>query len=128
MRWLILPFVLALAACDNPLSPEQRIAGTYDLESINATPLPYEIFGVLITSGSLEMRSEGTFTARTTTTYEDWETGQLVTENSVDNGRFTITDDRVRLTDDDGEQTDATFDGRIIRIDAGIITAVYRKR
>jgi hypothetical protein len=119
---------LALAGCDNPLTPEERVAGMYDLESINAQPLPYEMFGVVITEGSLELFPHGTYTGRSVMIYEDWDTGRLVTENSIETGTYTVTDNRLRLTSKGGEQVDATVAGRTITINTGLLVAVYRRR
>jgi hypothetical protein len=61
-RWILIPGVVALAtaACDDALSPA-RVAGAYVLAAVNDQALPVTVGDVTYSSGSLDLRSDGTF-------------------------------------------------------------------
>lgn len=123
----VLLVALLLSACgDSPTGPDRSVVGTYQLATINASALPADIFGVEILSGSLSLKRDNTFSATSTSRYEDFETGEMITETETGTGTYTHDGTIIRFTED-GETIEATYDGRSITINAGIVVAVYRR-
>ena len=127
MRYLIAFLLLALAACGDSTGPSSGIAGTYQLESINASSLPYEVFGTEILSGTLTIYRDGVFSVSTTTRSDDG-TGP-VTETESGTGTYNLNDNTLRMVyQDDGEEDFATYADGKVTVDAGVLVAVYRRQ
>ena len=114
---------LAFGACDS-LGPDE-ITGTYDLETVNGSELPFGLIGIQITGGSITLRSDRSYTARTIirTTEDD----EAVTDVVVEEGTWERSGNTIRLRSDAGVRTDAQLAGRTLTIDDGEIVSVYRR-
>ena len=119
-----------LTACGDAFSPED-VSGTYNLETINGSPLPFsttdDLTGITfaITAGSIILNANGTFSISTTgTTTIDGTTNTLTTTGS---GTFElVAPSTIRFTSPDGIIS-GTRDGDRITIIGGGDSFVYRK-
>lgn len=131
MRLILTAAVLLLLGCSDSTGPKApSIAGTYTLTKIDGEPLPYEIIGTEILSGTVSFRADGTYTATTRSRYEDWDTGEWVTESEteagtyeVDGSRYTIDVDGDRVPDGSG-----TFNDLGMSLDVGLFVLTYARQ
>ncbi len=124
----LLPFLAAMSvlACDTGVS------GTYDLVTINDQELPftYELFGtVTITSGSLALTSDSTFTATLTNYFGDGDPETL----TLSSGTFTLDESNIIHFTSGPESEDdfppeGTWDGDQITVSDDGDTLVFRRR
>lgn len=131
MRKLILMVLLVCvaAACggDDPVGPGSSPVGTYQLASINASTLPVkDRFDREVVEGSLALGRDGTFTASTTTRFQDFPVGNFVTETETESGTYVHLGGVIRLASPERE-IEAAYDGASITINAGPTVVVYRR-
>ena len=113
---LALTLMLALAGCgsDTVTSPEESIAGTYALVSINGSGLPLQLMdqgnlNVRVTSGAIILNKDGTYSDRTTYLVDDG-TGPR-SEDDIYQGTFTKTDTGATLLPDGYDAYFVTING-----------------
>jgi hypothetical protein len=129
--FLLLAFVLPLAACEGPTDPTQTAVGTYGLVQFNGSALPtitsQDATGrVEVVSGTLTLRSDRSFAetinARFTPT-----SGAVQTTSVNNSGTFTVTGNTVRFQTSDGATYSGTMDGIILQYTVQGIVVRYEK-
>ena len=120
---ILIAALFTLGACDS-LGPD-GITGTYDLETVNGRDLPFGFLGVQITGGSISLRIDRTYNARTNLRVAD--DGRVVTEVVVEDGTWERSGSRLTLRSDAGVRTEASLVGRTLTIDDGEVLSVYRR-
>jgi hypothetical protein len=125
-----------LSACggggDGATGPQATVVGVYQLQSINASPLPFTILQIgadriEITGSQLSLNADNSFTE--ITTFRVTESGTVTTETGQTLGAYSRNGNNITFTDaSDGSTYSASWDGgRQITQTAGGLTLVYRK-
>jgi hypothetical protein len=122
MRTLLsLASFLLLFACDKetPSDPidsptPATVVGNYNLLKIDSAPLPFvaltvSTYSISITSGSVELKSDGTYRAGVGLRVDD--SGNIRNESDSTNGTWTLVGDSIRLANSSGQTVRA---GRIL--------------
>jgi hypothetical protein len=120
----LLTILLTAAACGDSLGPDS-FTGTYELETVNGSDLPFGVLGIEITDGSITLRSDGTYTGRTRIRFT--ENGQARTQEQTEQGTFERVGNSIELDSDLGVQTDAMLSGRTLTIQTSQLVSVYRR-
>ena len=141
-----------LAACGGDAFSPEDVSGTYSLETINGSPLPFSQTGIqngvtvttTTTAGSVSLDANGTYglsvtfsgtfgsdTTTTTLTVTDSRSFEIEAPSTI---RFTTTQSRVTSSDgetiftsSDGETFSATLDGDRLEIVTEGDSFVFRK-
>lgn len=119
MRYVLaaLALIIAVGCGDSGTEPEDRsVVGTYALVAVDGDPLPQDIFGSRLMSGTLDLRSNNSFTA--TTVYDDG--------TETESGTYTHTGSTIKFSTSEG-QLDGTYDGTTIVVDAVVVELTYRR-
>ena len=132
-RFLLACSALVLLGCgSDSTGPGANIVGTWDLQTVNGSPLPYLVDFNQTTNTRTEVVSDQyvvhqggtydeTFTTRTTV-------GTQVTDDPVaDAGTWTVNGNSVTLTASDGSPLNGTVNGNHITANIGGFTLVYLK-
>ena len=121
--------LLPLLAAMSVLACDTGVSGTYDLVSVNGEELPFSVGTFTITSGSLALTSDSTFTS-TVRTHE----GDADPETENNSGTFTLDESNViHFTpgpeSDDMTRTEGMWDGDQITVKVldDDITLVFRR-
>lgn len=123
----VLVLVLLAGCSDDPLGPE-ALAGTYDLVAIDGDPLPYELFNSVVTSGSLDLRADGTFRYTEHLRTEDVVTGEETSETESEAGTYHMDGSTLRFDfENDVEATGVVRDDELT-VDAGLLVLLFRRR
>ncbi len=128
---VVLTGALLTACGGNPFSPE-GVSGTYNLETISGSPLPFSVTDDLtgatftFTAGSISLNANGTFSISTTGTATI--EGTTTTNTFGGSGTFElVAPSTVRFTSSDGETMSGALDGDRLTIIGGGDSFVYRK-
>jgi hypothetical protein len=94
-RFILAMGTLALFACGDSTGVVQNVNGTYDLKTVNGSPLPFTISlpGDIVleqVTSDVITASNGTFTDVTIYRDTDTQTGQVTTSSSADTGTYVI--------------------------------------
>lgn len=114
--------VLALPACgDNGTEAEASFAGTYTLQTIDGHALPFTGEEEVVTSGSLILRADKTWTV--TFTAHDASGDASFT----DGGTYTISGNSITLlsSEDNDNPVSGTFSGSTLTITDSVDATVY---
>jgi hypothetical protein len=130
MAVLLLALVLPLAACSDGTSPEESINGVYTLQTVNGINLPWVAFEasagkVEVVSGSVTLRSDGSFTDLTT--FRITENGVARNEDDVYTGTFVKSLIGVTLNPIGFQSYDVQIEGAMMTQLIGDSRLVYRK-
>jgi hypothetical protein len=131
--------VALLTACGDSTGPGGRIAGTYQLETINGDPLPVTIFEfgpyrAEALSGDLVVRANNTFS--TSLTLRETDAGGVMTTTITCTGTYTVDGNTVTFREQGSTNVDcaggeyvATWNENTITVvDAAFgVEAVYRR-
>jgi len=124
---LILIAVLCLVgACKDGIGPDLNEAGTYELVSIDGRSLPTAFFSVEVLSGSIVLKEDRTYQAQSTVQGKD-NLGQIVRQTHTESGTYTRTDNTLQFTSTAGDETIATYGGRTITVEEGMVLMVYQR-
>jgi hypothetical protein len=135
MRYAIGLLLAMSVACggDSPVEPlNVQIAGTWHLQSINGSPLPFIVFQSAtekfeITSDVLTIVSSGTFTELTA--FRLTENGAITNESFPDSGTFTINGNAITfvfISDATATGTGTLSDGTLTVTSSGVVL-IYTK-
>jgi hypothetical protein len=131
MRYLAAAALVLAVACDSSTSPEATIVGTWNLSTMNGSPLPFTVFGsgankVEITAGVITFAQGGTYSSTMTTR----STMNGVATNSTDSetGNYTITGATVSITDPGEPTQTATMSGNTLTTTVEGFTFVFIKQ
>lgn len=112
-----LALIVAVGCGDSGTGPGVRsVVGTYALVAVDGDPLPQDLFGSQLMSGTLELRSNNSFTA--TTVYDDG--------TETESGTYAHSGNSITLTTSEGS-VPATYDGTTIVVDATVVELTYRR-
>ncbi len=111
-----------LTACgedDSTGTGGTSIFGTYTLQTVNGTSLPFVIIQIgndklEITGGSVRLNSDNTFSV--SLTLRVTEAGTVTTLTETETGTLTVTGSTVRLTDSAGDVTTGSISGNTLTI------------
>ncbi len=139
---VVLTGVLLTACSGDAFSPED-VSGTYNLETVNGSPLPFSQTaiqnGVTVTTtttaGSVSLDANGTYSLSVTFSGTFVSDTTTTTLTVADSGSFEIvapftirfTSSQSRLTSSDGETFSATLDGDRLEIVTEGDSFVFRK-
>ena len=134
IRWaLVLAVGLGLGACGDSSGPEDEddISGTYTLQTINGSPLPFTLgefegFKLEIMSDVFLFNTNGTF--RDISVVRETDNGVQTISTDTIIGTFTQVNNTIVLTAEEGESLTATLSGNNTMTAVGQgFTFVYRK-
>jgi hypothetical protein len=131
MRRLILAMgTLALFACGNSTGVVQNLNGTYSLQTVNGSPLPFtfSLNGALVTQQIISdviTASNGSFSDFNTERDIDTQTGNVTTINSNVAGTYVINGTAVTVTFNTGVTENGTVSGNSFTIVAQGFSLVY---
>lgn len=131
MRRFFLIGLCLLAACgsDSSTAPQQSIAGTWTLRTINGTSLPYIITQsgadkAELMSDAFTISGTGSFTQTSVIRYTT--NGVATTQSSAEAGSYTINGTAVTLHfNSDGSTVTASWSGNTLTATAGGLVGVY---
>ena len=135
MRFFKLVALLALVACggdNDPTSPGNSLAGTWSLQSINGTALPYVVLQsgankIELTADILTVSSGGSFTQ--TSTIKTTVNGQVTTESVSDAGSYTVNGNAVSFVfNSDATTGTGVLSGNSLSVGAEGAAFIYRKQ
>jgi hypothetical protein len=132
-RFILAMGTLALFACGDSTGVVQNINGTYDLQTVNGSPLPFTLSlpGDLITeqvTSDVITASNGTFTDVTIFRDTNTQTGQVTTSSSADTGTYVINGTAVTFQFNSGFTGNGTISGNSFTIVDQQISLVYTLR
>lgn len=132
MKKLALLVLLVVWGCggDSPISPEESVAGTYTLQTINGEGLPvlwYSETGYTeeVLSASERLNSDGTFSESFTWRVTTNGVGATVTE--TDAGTFTASGGTVHFTYADGLTMTGSVSGNTLTIIESGFSLVFQR-
>ena len=123
-----------LAACGDSTGPSRTgttgIAGTYNLQTVNGSPLPYTVIQVgqdklEVTAGRVTLTADRTFSA--SITFRETENGTATTTTETDSGTYTQNGTAINFAYADGTTDTAALNGNILTIAAQGIALVFRR-
>ena len=121
--------------CGDSFSPG-GVSGAYNLQSVNGQNIPSSetvtgpgfTFTVEITSGTLRLNSDNTWSVSITTTRLFTEGPTTFIDIDTESGTFTLVEpSTIRFTDSDGDTFAGTWDGDTITIIDNGDSLVFRK-
>ena len=132
-RFILAMGTLALFACGDSTGVVQNVNGTYDLKTINGSPLPFTISlpGAVVTedvTSDVITASNGFFTDVTFYRDTDTQTGQVTTSSSSDTGTYVINGTAVTFQFNSGFTGNGTVSGNSFTIVDQGISLVYTLR
>lgn len=123
---------LAAAACSDSTAPAPSVAGTYALQSVNSTALPFTLvtegaYKLEVLSDSYQLRDDGTY-AGTTSMRETAGTDVSLTDEPS-HGTWSRSGNSIVLTDSDDPtiKKTAALDGAKLTVSVDGYTLVYVK-
>jgi len=134
-RFIACMSLVAAAACggDSPTQPTSAsVAGTWNLQTVNGSGLPYIVGQVgsdklELVSDVLTVGESGTFTQLTE--FRVTESGQVSTESVPDAGSYALNGTAVTFTfDSDGSTGTGSLSGNTLTIAAGGFALIYKKQ
>jgi hypothetical protein len=134
MRRLVLALsAVSVLACGDSSGPEVSSAvGTWNLVTVNGSPLPYTLFLIQptyrfeILSNVFVAAENGTYTETETT--RETESGTVTTTTETDNGTWSQTGNTVTVVNSGGATTTATISGNSITVSAPGLVAVFHRQ
>jgi hypothetical protein len=136
MRSLFLTIAaLSLLACGgDSTGPTASAVGTWDLQTIDGSPLPFTIFELASPPDKLEVTSD-TFVASSNGTYSETATLRetqgttVTTQTQTDTGTWTQNNAAITLTSDsDGSSSSAAISGDVITASVSGDVFVFARR
>ena len=130
-RWLLLAFVMIGFACGgDSTGPNDSVAGTYSLRTVNGANLPYIVLQVgadklELTADVLTLTDGGSFTQ--ITTFRVTENGQVTTSTVADAGSYTRNGTAISATFNSGGTATGTISGGTITVALDGFSYVYRE-
>jgi hypothetical protein len=132
-RLLLAVSAISLLACGDSSGPRVSSAvGTWNLVTINGSPLPYTI-RVVQPSYKLEILSDvfvaiqnGTFTE--TTTFRETENGNVIETTQPNDGIWSRNGNTVTVTGSNGLPSTATISGDRITLSKSGFVSVYQRQ
>jgi hypothetical protein len=134
MRNLALAALILAASCggDSTAPTTVSVAGTWNLQTINGTALPYvlEQTGAdktEITSDVFNVASTGSFTQTTTVRFT--QNGAVTTQSVADAGSYTVSGTAVNFTfNSDGSTGTGSLSGNTLTVTSSGFAFVYKKQ
>jgi hypothetical protein len=134
MRRLVLALSAAsLLACGDSSGPGVSSAiGTWNLVSVNGSPLPYTVvliqptYRLEVLSDVFVATANGTFTETFTT--RETENGTVTTTTETDNGTWSQTGNTVTIVYSDATTSTATISGNTITLSEQGLVLVYQRQ
>lgn len=134
MRRLVLALsAVSLLACGDSSGPGSSSAvGTWNLVTVNGSPLPYTAFLIQpsyrleIVSAQFIAAENGTYVG--SVTIRETENGTVTTTTEPDNGTWSQAGNTVTVTDSDGITSTATISGDAITLSEAGFVAVYHRQ
>ncbi len=131
---LVLSAAAVLAGCgDKATGPSPAsVAGTWNLQSVNGTQLPFIVIQVgndkvEITSDVITASSNGTFTQLTT--IQTTQSGQVTTDHATDSGTWSLSGTAVNFVfESNGSTGTGTLSGNTLTVATSGLSLVYRKQ
>lgn len=133
MRRLIIALsAVSLLACGDSSGPAfSSAAGTWNLVTVNGSPLPYTavnqgLYKLEILSDVLIASADGTFTG--TSTFRETDNGVVMTTAQPNSGTWTQTNNSVTINSSDGTSSTVTISGDVITLsDIGFVSVYHRQ-
>lgn len=132
-RFVPVVFAIALTACgsDSTTGPTASIVGTWHLQSINGTPLPYVIAQTgtnktELTADVFTVSVGGSFTE--TTTLRLTVNGQVTTQSGADAGNYTLNGTAVSFRfNSDGSTGTGAWSGNTVTVAESGFSYIYTR-
>jgi hypothetical protein len=126
--------LIVAAACggDSPTQPTASVVGTWNLQTVNGSALPYlvpetDTVKVELLSDVLTVAANGTFTEMTQ--LRATQNGQASTESIPDGGSYALNGTAVTFTFDSDESTGTgSLSGNTLTVAAEGFALVYKKQ
>ena len=122
---------LAVTACGDSVGPDPDAhVGTYTLQTVNGSPLPFLIRQegnnrIELTEGTVTLNANGTFSSRHSHRFTEGES--ISTETQSLTGTYVKSDGTFTFTDNEGDVYSALLEGNSLTLNEGGVVAVYRK-
>jgi hypothetical protein len=135
MRFMACALLIVAAACgsDGPTQPTSAsVAGTWSLQTINGTPLPYVVVQtgvdkVELTSDVITAVASGSFTQITQVRIT--QNGQVSTQSIPDAGSYSLSGTAVTFTfSSDGSTGTGSLSGNTLTVASDGFAYVYKKQ
>ncbi len=126
-----LTLILPVAACgDSATGPDNSLAGTYTLQTVDGAPLPFLFFEFEasryeMTAGRITLKADRTFDE--SFTYRVTENGQAQSFTEADNGTWVPAGDGVTLRYGPGDQVAATVSGGVMTVNLNGTRFVFQR-
>lgn len=133
-RMLPVGILLTLMACGSDLviNPSTSVAGSYALERVDGTALPYPVidistYHIQLVSGSLTLNANNTYAWNLGLRVDD--SGRIRTDAQSDSGTWTMVNSTLSLTSAQGNlPKTATVSGNIMTMQSSTIVFGLRKQ
>lgn len=131
-RILIALSAVSLLACGDSSGPAASSAvGTWNLVTINGSPLPFTavnqgLYKLEILSDVLIASADGTFTG--TSTFRETDNGAVTTTVQPNSGTWTQTNNSVTINLSDGTTNTVTISGDVITLSEIGFVSVYHRQ
>jgi hypothetical protein len=132
-RLLLVCAAIALAGCGDSTGPVASAEGTWNLQTVNNSPLPYTVAFIANPTYRLEIVND-VFIVHGDGTYDETFTSRetngttVTTTDDADNGTWVQHGSALTITSSDGTSSPATISGNTITANLEGFAVVYRRQ